>query len=136
VAIISLESSALFEFVGAETDLLLLVNSVVVFSGAAYEDCAHRVTDSVADGPFRPPGGAEKSGFERATEIANFEHVAKTIDASQPKPRAARRLSVTFRRLKHVARTLDETDVALLSQDDRAELDRRAAWWARSINDG
>ena len=48
-------------------------------------------------------------------------------------PRAATRLSITFRRLKRVARRLDAVDLSLLSESDRLELERRKSWWTRSI---
>ena len=47
----------------------------------------------------------------------------------------SRRLSVTFRRFRTVARTLDGVDATLLAAADRAELERRRAWWASSISE-
>jgi len=44
-------------------------------------------------------------------------------------------LSVTFRRLKRVARRLDGVDASLLHDEDRVELERRRRWWAKSIAD-
>ena len=49
--------------------------------------------------------------------------------------RAPSRLSVTFRRLKRVARRLDGVDASLLHDEDRVELERRRRWWAKSIAD-
>lgn len=50
-------------------------------------------------------------------------------------PRGATRVSLTFRKLRKVARRLDATDLALISPEDTAELNRRADWWSRSISE-
>ena len=120
--VVSLESSARLDFFadGARTgSVLLRPRSLVAFSGAAYADAAHGISAARSDAVDELVRNRREAAARLGEEV----------------PRAATRLSVTFRRFADVARTLDDVDATLLSDADRAELKRRRAWWAASISE-
>ena len=122
--------------------VLLQPRSVVVFSGPAYTQVQHRIQGRTRD-PIDilcvnavPSSGTCEGGgcsaFVTAAAEAGVAGVGVQVGVSVS--RAPRRISITFRRIKHVTRRLrDTTDVALLCSEDRAEIRRRADWWIRSV---
>ena len=121
--IVSLESSARLDFFadGNEriSSVLLRPRSVVSFSDAAYLSLKHGIAAARADAVDDRVRNGAAAGCAVGDVVA----------------RAPSRLSVTFRRLKRVARRLDGVDASLLHDEDRVELERRRRWWAKSIAD-
>ena len=120
--IVSLESSARLDFFADRSrvaSVLLRPRSVVSFADAAYLSLKHGIAAARADAV----DDRVRNGAAAACAVGNV--VA----------RAPSRLSVTFRRLKRVARRLDGVDASLLHDEDRVELERRRRWWAKSIAD-
>jgi alkylated DNA repair dioxygenase AlkB len=121
--IVSLESSARLDFFtdGDErvASVLLRPRSVVAFADAAYLSLKHGIAAARADTVDDRVCNGAAAGCAVGDVVA----------------RAPSRLSVTFRRLKRVARRLDGVDASLLHDEDRVELERRRRWWAKSIAD-
>ena len=121
--IVSLESSARLDFFGDGDErvasVLLRPRSVVAFADAAYLSLKHGIAAARADTVDDRVCNGAAAGCAVGDVVA----------------RAPSRLSVTFRRLKRVARRLDGVDASLLHDEDRVELERRRRWWAKSIAD-
>ena len=121
--IVSLESSARLDFFGDGDErvasVLLRPRSVVAFADAAYLSLKHGIAAARADTVDDRVRNGAAAGCAVGDVVA----------------RAPSRLSVTFRRLKRVARRLDGVDASLLHDEDRVELERRRRWWAKSIAD-
>ena len=117
------ESSARLDFFtdGDErvASVLLRPRSVVAFADAAYLSLKHGIAAARADTVDDRVCNGAAAGCAVGDVVA----------------RAPSRLSVTFRRLKRVARRLDGVDASLLHDEDRVELERRRRWWAKSIAD-
>jgi alkylated DNA repair dioxygenase AlkB len=117
--------------------VLLQPRSVVVFSGPAYAQVQHRIQGRMRDpidvlcvNAVPSSGTCEGGGGSAFVTAAARAGVQVGLSVR----RAPRRISITFRRIKHVTRRLrDTTDLALLYSEDRAEIRRRADWWARSV---
>lgn len=119
--VVSLESSARLDFSRRGervASVVLRPRSLLAFSGDAYEGLEHAIAAVPADAV---------DGLVRNRDAAACA-VGDVVARS-------RRLSVTFRRFRTVARTLDGVDATLLAAADRAELERRRAWWASSISE-
>ena len=96
----------------------LPANSLVVFTDSAYHRYDHEIqprTDDIID-----------SGCINAAICG--------LSTQQTIPRTTRRFSLTFRRVKHVAKVLD-SEFGVCSTEEQAEIDRRFLWWKRSITD-
>jgi len=119
--VVSLESSAALDFYddrGARVGAVLLrPRSLVAFDGAAYEAHDHGIAPATED----------------AIDARIWNAAAAAVADGDVVRRAPKRLSITFRRLRHVARRFDAVGLELLSDNDRSELARRRAWWASSI---
>ncbi|KAH8059696.1 ferrous iron binding protein [Aureococcus anophagefferens] len=119
--VVSLGSSARLDFSRRGervASVVLRPRSLLAFSGDAYEGLEHAIAAVPADAV---------DGLVRNRDAAACA-VGDVVARS-------RRLSVTFRRFRTVARTLDGVDATLLAAADRAELERRRAWWASSISE-
>ena len=98
--------------------VFLPANSLVVFTGKAYEDYNHEIVP-------------------RAIDVVDHRCVnrdACQLSIGDARPRSSQRFSLTFRRVANVAKVIDD-EFGICSKDDRDEINRRYAWWKTSITD-
>lgn len=122
-AIVSLGGDAVLRFsrdkkgAAAVASVVLRAGSLVVFEGEAYEELVHSIADAEADvvGP----------------EALNAALAGCAVGDALRRP--PRRLSLTLRRLAHVARRFGAFEVA--EAEVEAERKRRTAWWLASISE-
>lgn len=154
VAIISLQSAALIDFIrttdrtGQDTPLsseldstavcfkenecsalnnqfsiLLESNSLLLFNGDAYTKYTHGIKATDRD--------IVDSQVLNASVLKCGSH--QTDDGTVIIPRQDARYSLTFRRVKNIAVTLDEFGSCTLEMSN--EIRRRKAWWLHAISD-
>ncbi|KAH8046620.1 ferrous iron binding protein [Aureococcus anophagefferens] len=118
--VVSLGSSARLDFSRRGervASVVLRPRSLLAFSGDAYEGLEHAIAAVPADAV---------DGLVRNRDAAACA-VGDVVARSAPE----RHLPP----VRTVARTLDGVDATLLAAADRAELERRRAWWASSISE-
>ena len=96
----------------------LPANSLIVFSNNAYERYDHGIAARIDD----------------SIDSSCINADACDLTIPQTIPRSTRRFSLTFRRVKLVAKVVDE-EFGVCSADEQEEIDRRFHWWKKSISD-
>ena len=98
--------------------VFLPANSLVVFTGKAYEHYNHEIVPRTVD----------------VVDNRCINRDACQLTLGDTLPRSSQRFSLTFRRVAHVSKVIDD-EFGICSKDDRDEIDRRYAWWKTSITD-